>query len=130
MRKTRLTPTEVVAGVFACLRAKGTEAIPNRREEIHSAFYHMRNQGLGILNDFRFDTRGMFPYSPTLQQATSNLATSLLLERRNPKLEVYGITEDLGRYYDQTVMPRTTRRERQQLEKTAAHLLDELTARN
>ncbi len=102
--ETRLLPTEIVAGVLATLRNQGgRESIPTRKAEIHRAFYEMHKQGLSLVSDFRFDTSGTFPYSPTLEQATNNLATCLLLERNNPKLNLYLLTDKLETYFESEV---------------------------
>jgi len=104
-QKKKLYPTEIVAGILANVEKN---QIPSTKKELHTAFYHMRAKYPEVLSCFRFDVSGTFPYSPTLEQATSNLATSLLLERNNPTLNVYRITPKLKRHYNKTVKPKAS----------------------
>lgn len=126
MERQYLFPAEVVAGVLAFLAFLQVEEIPSRKKILHSAFYDMREQGLEVLSRFRFDTRGMFPYSPTLEQATSNLATSLLLERNNPRLNAYRITDKLKNHFENHVKPKTSDDERDQMLKIADYVRGKL----
>ena len=99
----RLLPTDILEGVLAHLYEDNLASIPTSKEPLHSAFYKSKMQGVKLLEDFSFDTSGTFPYSPMLEQATSNLATCLLLERNNPKLNAYLLTERLHSHFESDV---------------------------
>jgi len=51
------------------------------------------------MKDIRFDKRGTFVYSQSLDQAFSNLETAKVLPRVNPDLDKYDITPKLREYY-------------------------------
>ena len=117
--RTGLYPTEVVAGVLANL---SKDRIPSTKRELHTAFFYMRENCPEVLGGFRFDTRGTFPYSPTLEQATSNLATSLLLERNNPKLNVYRVTKKLRNHFKNKVRPKASERDLKEISQIADYV--------
>jgi len=52
-----------------------------------------------MMKDIRFEKRGTFVYSQSLDQAFSNLETAKVLPRVNPDLDKYEITHKLREYY-------------------------------
>ncbi len=121
--KMQLLPTDILSGVLYYLHdAYEIDEIPSRKRKIHTAFYQMREKGVSILDSFKFDTRGMFPYSSTLDQATSNLASCLLLERNNPKLNIYLLTEQLNDYFENNVKSKASKEDIKQMSTIAEHV--------
>jgi len=126
VNRKELLPTEVLAGVLACLHNMDVNEIPSRQREIHSAIYDMREGGKTVLKSFRFDTSGIYPYSPTLEQATSNLATSLLLERNNPRLNRYLLTERLKNHFENNVKHRVSNKKLKEINSIASYVRDKI----
>lgn len=125
--KMQLLPTDVLSGVLYYLHgAYKISKIPSRKRKMHTAFYEMRGKGVSILDSFKFDTRGMFPYSSTLDQATSNLASCLLLERNNPKLNIYLLTEQLNDYFENNVKSKASEEDIEQMSAIAEHIREVL----
>lgn len=124
--KKELLPTEIFAGILSYLQDLEVAEIPSRQREIHKAIFEMRKKGLKILKQFRFDTTGVFPYSPTIEQATSNLATSLLLERNNPRLNKYLLTSKLKSHFETNIKPRASNDALKQINRIAQHVRERI----
>lgn len=121
-KKQPLFPTEVAAGALAFL-AKKNKLLSSRLKDIHPIFYEMRQQGLSVLNEFRFDTRDIYPYSETLDQAMSNLLASKSIWYTGPNLNVIEIDDNLTRYFEKYVKPKLNRRQIKELQQIARALL-------
>lgn len=117
--RTELYPTEIVAGVLVNLKKR---EIPSTMKELHTAFFQMRDKCPEVLSSFKFDTRGTFPYSPTIEQAITNLATSLLLERNNPKLNVYRRTKKLENHFRQSIKPKASTEDLKEISQIADYV--------
>ena len=94
----KLLPTEVIASILSNLPRRKKEISTDPRKT-HQVFFDMRITCKNILNDFRFDRRGTFPYSRTVDQAFSNLETSKVLSRTNPDFDKFQVTSNLKQYY-------------------------------
>ena len=94
----KLFDTEVVASVLGNLPTS-TERLTTELRKIHPIFYNLRHECTELMKDIRFDKRGTFVYSQSLDQAFSNLETAKVLPRVNPDLDKYDITPKLREYY-------------------------------
>ncbi len=117
----KLFPTEVIASILSNLppRKKG---ISTNMRNTHQVFFDMRITCKNILSDFRFDRRGTFPYSRTIDQAFSNLETSKILSRTNPDFDRFEVTKNLKQYYEKHVEYKLSPTQLEETKKIAAKL--------
>ncbi len=94
----KLFATEVVASVLSNLPSH-TRHLPTELRKLHPIFYNLRHECTELMKDIRFDKRGTFVCSQSLDQAFSNLETAKVLPRVNPDLDKYEITPKLREYY-------------------------------
>lgn len=103
----KLFPDDVVIailhGVHSYRRRFTTD-----REQLHSAFYELKQNMPELLGAFRFRNKGLFPESDTLDQALSNLESSGLLHRHNDTPRFYFIQSNLDDSFSKFVKPRLT----------------------
>ena len=117
----KLFATEVVASVLGNL-PMSTNRLPTELRKIHPIFYNLRHECTELMKDIRFDKRGTFVYSQSLDQAFSNLETAKVLPRVNPDLDKYEITLKLRKYYSSRLENKLSAR---QLE-DAKHIAEKL----
>ena len=114
-----LFSTDVIAAVLSELPVD-KKHLPTELRRLHPIFFKMSD--LTIFNSFRFDQRGTFPYSLSVDQALSNLETAGVLPRVNPKLDRYEITSNLRKYYESNVKAKLTPRQKTEVVKVAHEL--------
>src|SRR3989337_2903343 len=90
-------PSDVVKAVFYYLGAgvRFSANIP----KIHQSFYTICKDDnfKSICGDFVFDTSKVFAFSPTIGYALDRLQKADLLACRNPGLDEYEVTDELGK---------------------------------
>jgi len=94
---------DLVLGILHHLHSASFTA---NREELHRAFYGVKNEFPELLAVFRFRDKGGFPESLGLDQALANLEASRLLHRRNAAPRFYEIDPALGTAYSKFVRDR------------------------
>ena len=94
-------PSDVVKAVFYYL-GQGMRFSANI-PKIHQGFYTICGDAnfKSICSDFVFDTSKVFPFSPTIGYALDRLQKADLLACRNPGLDEYEVTEELGRQHEE-----------------------------
>ena len=119
----KLFATEVVASVLGNLPTS-TERLPTELRKIHPIFYNLRHECTELMKDIRFDKRGTFEYSQSLDQAFSNLETAKVLPRVNPDLDKYEITLKLRDYYRSRLEKKLSARQLKDAKRIAEKLAD------
>lgn len=87
--QTTKTPLDIVASILYFFRE--SDAIPTNFEKIHRAFNAVKHEI--YFNEFTFTNKGLYPYSPLLENIFSRLAISGLISCFNPIYEKYRIDE-------------------------------------
>ena len=119
----KLFATEVVASVLSNLPLH--TYLPTELRKLHPIFYELRHECTELMKDIRFDKRGTFVYSQSLDQAFSNLETAKVLPRVNPDLDKYEITLQLRNYYSSRIENKLSARQLEDA-KHIAEKLDEI----
>lgn len=117
----KLFATEVVASVLGNLP---TDRLPTELRKIHPIFYNLRHECAELMKDIRFDKRGTFVYSQSLDQAFSNLETAKVLPRVNPDLDKYEITSKLRDYYSSRLEKKLSDRQLKDAKRIAEKLAE------
>ena len=105
----KLFVTEVVASVLSNLPPH--TQLPTELRKLHPIFYNLRHECTELMKDIRFDKRGTFVYSQSLDQAFSNLETAKVLPRVNPDLDKYEIIPKLREYYSSCIESKLSNRQ-------------------
>lgn len=119
----KLFATEVVASVLGNLPTS-TDRLPTELRKIHPIFYNLRHECTELMKDIRFDKRGTFVYSQSLDQAFSNLETAKVLPRVNPDLDKYEITPELRDYYSSRLEKKLSDRQLEDAKRIAEKLAE------
>ena len=118
----KLFATEVVASVLGNLPT--STRLPTELRKLHPIFYNLRHECTELMKDIRFDKRGTFVYSQSLDQAFSNLETAKVLPRVNPDLDKYEITSKLRKYYSSRLEKKLSDRQLKDAKRIAEKLAD------
>jgi hypothetical protein len=113
-----VSPTGVLAGILSFLPEK--QKI--QQNKIHEIFYEMREKGVEILNVFSFDTRDIYPWSNTLEEAFCNLRMGSSLGVIGQEQPGYTIETDLKKYAEQQVGPKLSLTERDAMRRVAEEI--------
>ena len=119
----KLFATEVVASVLGNLPTS-TDRLPTELRKIHPIFYNLRHECTELMKDIRFDKRGTFVYSQSLDQAFSNLETAKVLPKVNPDLDKYEITDKLREYYSSRLENKLSKRQIEDAKRIAQKLTE------
>lgn len=119
----KLFATEVVASVLGNLPTS-TDRLPTELRKIHPIFYNLRHECTELMKDIRFDKRGTFVYSQSLDQAFSNLETAKVLPRVNPDLDKYEIIPKLKKYYSSRIESKLSNRQLEGAKRIAQKLAE------
>lgn len=119
----KLFATEVVASVLGNLPTS-TDRLPTELRKIHPIFYNLRHECTELMKDIRFDKRGTFVYSQSIDQAFSNLETAKVLPRVNPDLDKYEITLKLRNYYSSRLENKLSDRQKKDAKRIAQKLAE------
>lgn len=96
---------DVVVAILHHLRRQSPRFTANR-EEIHRAFFKLKEEFPEELASLTFRQKGFFPESLGLDQALSNLEASRLLHRQNAAPLLYDIDPEIEDCYDRFVRTR------------------------
>lgn len=95
-----VTAEDVLVGVFYCMKKKRVPKFTADREKLHRAFFDASAKYSNMSSMFSFRQRELFPESPQLDQALSNLDATGLISRRNLTPTNYYFEEPLERNYE------------------------------
>lgn len=100
-------PDDVVIAVLHGLwRERGVKQFTADREQLHRAFFALKQQTPELFAPLQFREKGLFPESEALDQALANLEASGLLRRHNETPRCYLIQEQLGDAFSRFVSHR------------------------
>lgn len=111
--QTIKTPLDVVASILYFFRE--SDEIPTNFEKIHRAFNAVKHEI--YFNEFTFNSKGLYPYSPLLENIFSRLAISGLISCFNPVYEKYRIDEAQKRKIQRISLSKFDPEEQKSLEK-------------
>ncbi len=77
-------------------------AFTTDREQVHRAFYQLKQQHAGLFADFVFNLDRGFPYCEDIEFALSCLAGASLIRTENVYLERFQVTPQLTDHFDTT----------------------------
>jgi hypothetical protein len=78
-----MTAEDVIVGIFYHLHKKKLQEVTADREELHRAFFAVKQKYPTVMKLFSFREREVFPESTQLDQALSNLDATGLISRKN-----------------------------------------------
>jgi len=119
----KLFDTVVVASVLSNL-PESKKHLPTELRKLHPIFYNLRHECTELMKDIRFDKRGTFVYSQSLDQAFSNLETAKVLPKVNPDLDKYEITDKLREYYSSRLENKLSKRQIEDAKRIAEKLTE------
>ncbi len=100
-------PDDVVIAVLHELwRERGVQQFTADREQLHRAFFALKQRIPKLFAPLQFREKGLFPESEALDQALANLEASGLLRRHNEAPRCYLIQEQLGDSFSRFVSQR------------------------
>ena len=119
----KLFDTVVVASVLSNL-PESKKHLTTELRKLHPIFYNLRHECTELMKDIRFDKRGTFVYSQSLDQAFSNLETAKVLPKVNPDLDKYEITSKLRNYYSSRLENKLSDGQKKDAKRIAQKLAD------
>jgi hypothetical protein len=94
-----ITAEDMLVGIFYYMKKKETSKLTADREKLHRAFFDATAKHTNMKSLFSFRERELFPESPQLDQALSNLDATGLISRRNLTPKYYFFEEPLEDSY-------------------------------
>lgn len=94
-----ITAEDLIVGIFYYMKKQRTPKLTADREKLHRAFFNACEKHHDVMSLFSFRQRELFPESPQLDQALSNLDATGLISRRNLTPKHYYLEESLDKSY-------------------------------
>lgn len=120
-----LSPTDIITGIVAYLFESNVTEFPTDRRQVHKALFQLREELGGILRYIPFDTRDIYPYSPAVDEAISNMQATDDLQRNNPRMARFKIGASAKQYFDVILAPEFSAKQKKEMKAIAERLAQE-----
>ena len=121
-----LSPTDIIAGIVACLFDSNVTEFPTCLLSVHKALFQLRQELGGILQHIPFDTRDIYPYSPAVDEAISNMQATDDLQRNNPQMARFKIGASAKNYFDTILAAEFSAKQKEEMKAIAKRLAEAL----